>query len=330
MKELKGCYEDSLKLYYMLFDSENTYSDVVNIASLNASKGKELTVGKELYNALYDAYTRSQNGGISIFDGVYNSLRDSLVFSENPYDDDPAVNTESAQLLAELNKVASKENAVTLTFNSDGKSVLFDLSDEYKAFLKKYGLTCPVLDLGLLHDAYLLKYTSDAITARGFKSGYLTTESGLTLIQPDVDELSLCLYDGYDEKDNPITAAGVGAKGNSAGALVRTDKIFSDEYGFYSVRSGNKDLIRHRYMKSFDSSTDVQSVLAIDSKGDIVSAVSLALNMLNTSEDNLGVVLSERSNTDLIYILSGDKTVYATTDKLTVSRELGFDFKRTE
>lgn len=285
MKEIKNSYSSSLKRYYMLFNAAEEYEDVVNVATVNSSRGEWVTLDETVYRSLKDAYGRKCDA-YSVTAGVFNAIRDPIVYSEEPLDADPKFNSVSAEMLSSLFTIMKKDDAATLEFDDAKCAVKLTVSDELVKFMEKWELDCPVLDLGQLRVAYLLDAVAKDLEKGGYTKGYLTTESGLSVLLSGFGRTDLAMYSVIDTEEGELTvvSATFPADGGAASASYRSFRRSGEEYGFYSFEKDGATYYRTPYMSDFDGEEKAFSVLAVSDKGDVVSAAYEALKCLRSAE----------------------------------------------
>lgn len=188
-----------------------------------------IQVSRELFDILKDAYDRTlAEEGYSIFSGALHAYWNSIISLEDASQFDPDFNLEEKERLERLTSATADISNFRLIFDEADCRVNFGVSGEYLKLLNEleipqtliltdeeaeydeepekrwfnidympvnagvYGYV--ILDLNLLHDAYELDWTRDVLEQRGFRSGYLTSDSGLmvTLSQNPLGEY--CLY----------------------------------------------------------------------------------------------------------------------------------------
>ena len=283
MKEIKSIYQSALNWNYKILDAHNTYNGLENIASINKKVGQDVEIGEELFDVLTYAATLSRDGaGYDVCGGVFNAIRDEIVYSEDPAARDPLFNSDYADLLKKLDSAAEAEKPATLTLDPKRMTARLDVSADMRDFIDKYEIDAPVLDLGTLRTAFLLRALAVEMKIHGYTRGYFTTDSGLTLLLPDVPDTEFCMYSRFDGDDGEESDVAVTRKSRSGSACAafRAFGFFDGEYGFYNVKNGDKTAFRNPYMDSFDNNT-VFSVMVVDDDGDIVKAAARALAIFN-------------------------------------------------
>lgn len=232
-KELTALYSDALRRAYRLLDASEEHEGYNNIAYLNAHPGEEVRVSTELFSVLTDALERTGRGeGYSLFSGPINAEWTRILYSGEQETFDPAVNSEEAEYLAALRERLFADGAVELRLDGAASTARLDISPDLAAFLEEND-AAGVLDLGLLHDAYMLRLVADALEAQGWKAGYFITDSGLVLNLSESDAGDIILH-GF--RDGRVTEEETVEGGRSvAMSGFRSFRYYEDEGGYYEI-----------------------------------------------------------------------------------------------
>lgn len=241
IKQLGDVYSQVLLRSYKLLDAKNTYDGYSNIATLNASVGEEVNVGKELYGILADAAEKTHEGvagtGYNLFAGALFEEWNAILSleAEEAAEFDPSVNEKTAERIARLAEMTSNPDYFDIEFLDDEKyTVKFTVADEYLDFLREneYG-TC-ILDPNLLADAYRLRIICSALEENGYKNGYAYTASGLTVSLSEHEGGEYCMY-GYNEGYSPEIIASAAVKRGSSASLLRSFPLYDGEIMYYEA-----------------------------------------------------------------------------------------------
>ncbi len=247
MRQLQALYCASLRSNSRLLDAENTYTGVINLAEINANPGREMMVSGELFEVLVDALalTREEQG-YSLFAGPLRAEWNSLLILADPEPFDPAADPDEAERLARLSALVSDLSNFSFEIVDPQKhTVRFDFSDRLRECMRELELDCPVLDLNLLHDAYLLRLIARDLEAQGYTNGCLTAASGVTLSLSGHNggdlEYSVIGFDGeYCE-----SAATLPMEAGSAYSLLRAFALDGEAYGYYTAETDGGTVYRH-------------------------------------------------------------------------------------
>ncbi|MBR5391211.1 MAG: hypothetical protein IK141_07965 [Clostridia bacterium] len=235
-RELTTHYSGALQRIYKLLDPVEEYPGFVNLATINHHPGKELEVSEELFAVLTDALDKTaENQGFNLFAGPLNAEWNSILGSEQAADFDPLNDPEEAARLAAIAEMTADRTCVSLTVtDANRRAVRLDLSDRYTAFSQQYELTGPVLDLGLLKEAWILDLTAADLEKGFYHFGYFQTADGLVraLSQPGGGDNVLYAW----IENAPATAALAPMKENMACSRFKCFPL-GGELGYYTVEA---------------------------------------------------------------------------------------------
>ena len=233
-------YSDSLYENLRLLDPDQTYEGVTNLASLNAAPGEALPVPERLAAVLSDALEKTvADIGYSALSGpLYREWR-NLLYLEDPEPFDPLNNPEEAERLRSLTSALRIPDAASLMLSeADGQTAAcLQVSPELVALMDSLELTAPVLDLALLHDAYLMDLVAEDLLAAGYDQGVLYSRSGLTRCLRPGETLSVVPDDTQPEK---VLSAPAPASAVRFSASEKWDQ----GYGAYAVG----ETLRHAWI----------------------------------------------------------------------------------
>jgi len=246
-KELQGIYGEALGWAEKLLDASERYPGYANLATVNQCMGQDVTVSRELFDVLTDAWARTQAGeGYSMFAGPLWAEWSSLLLLEDPEEFDPAVDAEEAERLRRLAEVVNDpENFRFQIVDAQEHIIRFGVSEKLMRLLEELELSCPVLDLNALHDAYLLQLIAGRIEDRGYQNGFLTTPGGLTLTLSGKTEGELRVFGLSGGK--AIPAAKTPLQGGTAYGCARAFPLPEETYWYYSVEAEGQTYYRHPY-----------------------------------------------------------------------------------
>lgn len=232
-RELEPLFSDSLRRAYRLLDAEEAWTGYTNLATLNAHPGEDIAVPAALFQVLTDAAARTARGeGYSLYAGPLNQAWADILYASNPQDYDPSVNPEEAERLATLTQLANDPTACRLTVVDAEQYVLrLEVSQAARDTLDALEVETGVLDLGLLHDAYLLQLVTDDLENSGWRCGVLTTRSGLTVNLSESDAGDFYLHDLVEGELKEVGTLPGGANT----ALSRFKAFPVEEAGYYTV-----------------------------------------------------------------------------------------------
>ena len=280
LKEVQDVYSDTLLRLYQQLDAEQRHDGITGLADLNAAPGEWVQVDAVLESSLRDALERTQAGqGYSVYAGpLYREWR-TLRYLEEPERFDPANSPEERAILEQLAAFLGDPSAFSLEIE-EGRARL-TVSEAYRAWAKENEIDAPILDFGLLRDAYLLDRLAEYMRYRGYTSGYLYTDSGLSLQMALDGDTS---YQLLGLKDGEAAAAGaVTLPSPSAFCQFTAFSLTNEKYGYYTLEQGGAVLYRHPMI---DMQTgDVRQVLLTAALGGKMTALcDLAYDMILLNE----------------------------------------------
>ncbi|MCR5324019.1 MAG: hypothetical protein K6E85_12195 [Lachnospiraceae bacterium] len=252
IKELRRAitvvYSSALSRAYKLLDAKNTYDGFNNLATINASKGSEVNVGEELYRILKDSCLKtSERKGYNMFAGPLYEYVDSILILEDPEEFDPLNNGDTTKRIDELVALASKEEYYELRFIDDTEhTVSFAVSQQFtEDSVRLEAEEYPVIDLNILHDAYILEIVCQTLKDAGYTDGYITSKSGITYVLSEQKGLEYCIY-GLGNATPSIlkTWQGLGS------TVISSFKAFGfgNEAMYYSIKKDGQTIYRNPYI----------------------------------------------------------------------------------
>lgn len=295
--EIKGeeaailnAYTPVLKKTYKMLDPVGVYEDVTGIGAINRNAGKDVAVSYALYDILRDAYEKTKrNEGFSVFSGAANALVNALVWAPFPEEDDPLNNPDYAEYCRRLKALYDDENTFSLIFSEKERTVRLEYSQAYKDFIQEYEDDSPVLDLGILKNAYRFVLIADELEGKGFKNAYLESDDGMIVLLSEAKETDVCFY-SPGTAERPVLSATMRSAPSSASVVMRVFSI-GDNGGFYTLRQNGKTVYRHKYMTAFNDETPVLSVLtSVKNYRDLPGCAFEALSVLSSA--NIAEALS--------------------------------------
>ncbi len=325
-REVKEAYTALQKESFRLFDPENTYPGVVNLASLTKERGMPLAVSDALFSVLSDAWEKTARGeGYSVLGGAARAWRESLIYGYEQDRRDPVADRETAELLRELSALIRENSVGALAFDREKKTVTLTYSAAYTAFLDRLGGDVPALDLDLLYDAYRLQYVARGLEEAGFDAGYLTTASGLSLVLSGGSAAEYCLY--AQKNGETLVAATLRGEPGTAASLFRVFPLYGEEEGYYTVKEGGATLFRHPYLTDFFAPQSLSAALSAAPAERIPDAVYQNIRLFSASGEAFSSRMSGAGSA--VILLSDPLTVRsAAGEELTVNTQAGYTVKK--
>ncbi len=255
--EVTKLYTSALKSSFAQLDPKTSYSGYTGIADINAHLGEEVTVSRELLAVLRDAdrLTR-ENRGFNLYAGGLYAEWNSILYLADPTDFDPLNNPDEAERISRLAEAAAELDNFHLQF-TEGETctVRLDVSQAYLALVEDLELTgAPVLDLNVLQEAYKLRMVADKLESRGYCSGYLTGNRGVTvaLSECNAEGLSYAFTGHQEEGDAPAAYLPI-TPGSCAVNLLGFAAARQDgesEPGYYAIEQEGTIHYRHPVLAS--------------------------------------------------------------------------------
>ena len=327
MNTLANDYTALLKQSYRWFDSVNTYPGVPNLASVNLQRGTAVMLDEPLFRALQDAAERTARGeGYSLFAGPLIQIRDQLLYANEPGPLDPLNNEELAEQIRELDRVI-RENPGELVLDAEQRTATLLLSDEYAALLEAYGMTdSPVIDLGVLADAYRVDHAAKELEARGYGKGYLSTDTGMTrpLSGWEAANSEYCLYSMAQNGTREVSATKAAVAGTAA-CCFRAFALSEEEYGFYTLQTAGKTVWRNPFQNAFPTEQPLLSVLVVTGDRDVVGAAYLCACLMAQTGTDAAVSLAKRATAAWILDLNDEKAELSLSDLTGVQTLAGYE-----
>lgn len=309
----KDAYSEVLSRAYKLLDPENTYDGFVNIAYLNAHRGENVEISDELFAILTDAYDKTrEKSGYNMFAGAVHSAWNSILVLDEPEDFDPENNPDEAARISGIAEMTAELDNFSFTVvDADRHIVRFDVSAEYLAYLAQCEAEPVILDLNVLHDAYMVSMVRDTMEEKGFNRGYITC-GGITVSLSKHEAGAYCLY--AKDEDGITTAASVPVTAGSVCSERRSFAFTDNELGYYKIENGGRTYYRHpNFAVDTGEFTDVlMTSYVISAAGNIVDACYYNA-VMNAMPDMYSAAKLAGDHHDFIIaytIQTGDKVVF--------------------
>ena len=322
LNAIKTTYSSTLLRVYMLLDAEVEYPGVTNLATLNAHIGEDLTLSEELFRVVTDAESKTrEQKGYNLFNGAFSRAWQDIRYLSAPEEYDPLRNENERERLRLLCEAGGDLSNFALRVVDPEK---------YLALLRELEQQGPILDLGLLHDAYELQLVGEAMEEAGFGDGYLVMNSGVTMLLSGNPSGELSLFGLRDGEVAPAAAAP--AQSGSAASLMRCFAEREGEAGYY-VLDGQ---LRHPWLPASGAYYGLLQAAIVTAK-DPVTAVYRNICLQEAATQEAGfwddpkkaeAALREIACADgasVAYILNdGDPTVYADEALFTAREDYGW------
>ncbi len=311
LRNVQRVYTDSALRTYKLLSADQTYEDVVNIASVNASPGQWLDISQDLLLVLESAQSAGQGGGYSIYAGALHRAWRTLRYLDEPDAFDPANDPEKEELFRRLAAWIAAPGTFSLELDKHNNRARLDISDEYTAWALENEIDAPVLDLNVLHDGYMLSAVSALLKQAGYTSGYLYTDSGLSMyLDPNGKEIPFSLLTRDGEQ------ARVNLKSPFSSVRFSAFAPEGQRYNFYTLTDGDSTLYRHPYPDIQSGLyTDLLMTCSVASAKQTPQALSLFMAQINALGDRYALdsyIARLPEDVFVFYTLQNDseKTLY--------------------
>jgi hypothetical protein len=173
-----------------------------------------------------------------------------------------------------------------LEFDDNNSTVTLHISEEYRNWTEQNEIEAPVLDLNLLHDAYLLQLVAMRMTAQGYTDGYLYTESGISISLGKQGNMEYSLY--AVEESGVETIAVTALQQPAAFCSFTVVSPTEERYGYYKIELEGKPYYRQPYVNvkngSFSNVLMTAALGGTSEQAVDLAYVMLVLNSLESAE----------------------------------------------
>lgn len=287
LKAVTSAYSATMKRAYKFLDASKEYPGYTNIATINkainsgSGASGDIAVSAELYEILKTAYDYSRRSeGFNLFAGELYAYWNSILSLEDPAPFDPALEQDEAYRLSKLAAETALVTDFRIEFADDEQHIIrVNVSKHYMELLGELELPETledggyiILDLNLLHDAFLVDWVADELERQQYTDGYLETSSDLMRSLSGHNRGEYCLYDFSAAE--PAAAVTIPVNESLAVSLFRNVPVGEKEFGRYYVQVDGEKIARSQYIHSFEgqSSRLIANSYVIDTEGDIVEA----------------------------------------------------------
>ena len=320
LNEIRAFYTPTLLRICEQLDAETEYEGVNNLATLNARLGQDVELSEELFRVLLDAQARSEaQTGFHLFNGKLNRAWRDIRYLSNPEDFDPLRSEEQSQRLERLAEACrDPENFKLTVVDAERRIVRFEVSESCLALFEELEATGPILELGILHDAYELQLTAKALEEKGYRNGFLSMKSGMTALLSGNPAGELQLYGKTAE--GVTEAATAPAESGRGSCMMRAFAQTEGEADYYELDGR----LRHPWLPASGVYNDLlQAALAVAE--DPVTACCRILQLQElTTEEELRAAASA-SGEEIAFILNdGTQTVFVNSGIFSSCEEFGW------
>lgn len=245
LTSVQKAFSDALLYSYKLLDSIETYDGINNLAVLNKHPGEEILINDDLFRVLTDTLSRMETSDhYSIFAGALFNEWTTLRYLEDPSEFDPVQNADESELLTALTEIVHRPGMFRLELTEPNTASL-SVSPDYQRLIDQWEIIAPVLDLNLIHDAWMLQLTSEQLERQGYKKGYLYTDCGCSLWLDDQDSR----YTIYSWNGKEAYVSGlIDWKSPSAFVQFTAFPLTVDTSGYYHINNASETIYRHSFI----------------------------------------------------------------------------------
>lgn len=313
MAMIKAIYSQALKLSYQWLDAKNTYLETPNLAKINQNAGQAVKLQEPLFRILQDALEKTERGeGYTIYASPLLAVGETLLYANQPEPLDPVNDAEYAELIAKLDE-AARQAAGSLVLNEDDLTATLTVPEDYAALLEEYGLQANgILNLGVLADAYRLQYLAGVLEEKGYSNGYLTSNSGMTILLKDYVSKTgaYCLY-SLEEDGSPVISATKTMPVGTAACCFRVFGLADSEIEYYTVANGETTLYRNPYQMAFPNEQPLLSALAVVQNETLADAAYVCSCLMAAKDAGSALAFAKTTEVEwLIDLNDGEAKLY--------------------
>lgn len=327
VRELGEIYSSALKDAFRMLDARERYEDWANLATLNQSLGREVTLNKPLYGVLRDAARRTAAGeGYSLFAGALCAEWEGLRYALDPAPADPLNDPAEAERLEKLRAATSDLSNFSLEFLDDAAcTVRFTVDRDYLELLAELELEdAPILDLNVLTEAYKLQLVAERLEDRGYDRGFLLTDSGLMLALSGYTDGGVFRLYGLDEK-GAVPAAELPIQPGSCTVQLRAFGT-KDEPGYYALEGGGARYFRHPWLPADGEYRNALLTALVSGKGlSAPDACCACLRLLACdSAAEAKTLAASLPGSAALLLTEAPQTIYSSDEALAALPDSGF------
>ncbi len=308
MDELKVLYSTTLEHAWKLFDANKEYDELANIATINHHPEEWIAIDDKLCHVLQDALARSRKKlGYAVNAGPLYAIYNGILYAEDALENEEMY----LQSLAEPRKALEESALDPDAFLSieNGRARLSIDSKVAKA-MQDAEIENGVIDLNLLHDAYIVQMLVQVLEEEGWNNGYVHCSSGLTVMLSGYQAGGTMDIVGY-AKGMPAKLAEIPMAG---GMAVSRFKAFGEngEAGYYVREKPEGTLYRHPYPTIGGQETRTLVSYAINDAMDPVAACfeNIVINEKGETESILGDwILQPMGTEDNVVLKTSDSSL---------------------
>lgn len=309
-KALSIIYTDAAVKAFEMFNTDQAFTDLDNMYSINHNPNEVVKVEDALYQALELVQTY---GDRKIYLGPVYAAYDDMFFCQNDsetIDFDPYQNEETAAYYAEIASYACDPEAVNVELLGDNQ-VRLDVSEEYLAYAEENGIT-NFIDFFWMKNAFIADYIADVLVEQGYTRGCISSYDGFVRNLDDRGESYS--FGIYNRIGNEVDQAAIMEYSGQRSIVYLRNYMMSEKDMEHYYELGNGE-IRTSYL-------DIADGLCKSSRNDLVSysdRLGCAEIMLQISP----IFISESWNAEAVNILTqnGIYSIYVDGGKLVYNED---------
>lgn len=164
LDNVKNAYAEACINAYRIFNAEEEFDGMCNLATLNNNPNRELTPDPALYSAL--ELVQQANSRTIFFAPIYTCYYNVFFAFNEAYamENDPHRNEGAAQFVQQVMEYASDDVHISLQL-ANGKAKL-SVSEQYAELVGSWD--CPYLDFFVLKNAFIADYIAQFLEQKGY------------------------------------------------------------------------------------------------------------------------------------------------------------------
>lgn len=309
-RQIKAVYEQAVKDATMIF-SENYYTGVNNIYTINHNPNSEIVIEGELYRALelLQKYGRREHYLAPVYaeySNLFFCVNDTEAANFDPY-----INGEVREWMKKAAAYADDENSIELQLLGDNRVRLY-VSEEYLKFAYEYYIT-DFIDLYWMKNAFIADYLAEVLIRNGYTYGSLSSFDGYVR---NLDSGAHEEY-GFNIFDRELNIIYPAAQMNYSGSMsivYLRDYIMNDLDESYYYETGDGGL-RHKYIDVRDGlcKAAVDSLVGYSQDKSCAEVLMNLLSVYIADEFDPATLVS-LTESEIDYVYCGDFTIYFSGD----------------
>lgn len=232
LNDVNNDYAEACIGAYRIFNADEEFGSLNNLATLNRNINTEITVNSVLYSALQ---AMVESGGRSLYLAPVYSYYYKLYFSDDELsaaENDPAKNDELAEKFGEILHFTNSDEHINLQFLGDDK-VKLCVSSEYSAYAEAESFY--YLDFFNYKNAFIIDYIADFMSGRGHGGIISGFDGCMRSFLSDTQTYTLNVFDLDDNFSN--VAATLTGNGKISSVRFRDYDTSAAQYDYFYTYS---------------------------------------------------------------------------------------------